>query len=644
MAETARVISGTPDRAKAIGAFLAQHGWGRCDRRPLAGDASFRRYDRLAMDGKNAVLMDAPPPQEDVRPFLRIAELLHNLGYSAPKIYAADVSQGLLLLEDLGDDTYTRLLRAGHDERKLYTLAIDLLIDLHKKFIPARYAGLPPFDDARALREVSLLLDWYWPATQEERLTPALRESYVSAWREVLPKRRSAPDTLVLFDFHVDNLMLLPGRSGITACGLLDFQDAVIGPRAFDLVALLQDVRRDVSADLIQDLRRRYLEALPDLTADAFDTSYAVIGAQRNTRILGTFTRLLLRDGKPGYLGFMPRTWRLLEGDLAHPALSPVRAWIDAHIPSAMRRPPELSQELVRRAGLIGDLKGPQIERLIAHVTQQAVGAAALARGEGAAHAAAIPAPPAIPMAPPANEKVPRRAMVLAAGFGTRLMPITETTPKPMVMVAGKPMIDTVIDRLAAVGVQDVVVNTHHLAEVIESHLQKFAAPRIRFSREEEILETGGGITKALPLLGADPFYVINGKIIWLNGKTDALVRLAEFWDDGRMDALLLLQPTATAVGYGGPGDFFLDQLGALRRRRHWEVAPFVYAGIQILHPRLFKDGPKGAFSLNVLYDRAIEVGRLFGLRHDGEWFHVSTPEQLAEVEARIAHGIERYI
>jgi aminoglycoside/choline kinase family phosphotransferase len=641
MAESARVMTGTADRGKAIGAFLAQHGWGRSDRRPLAGDASFRRYDRLAMDGKQAVLMDAPPPQEDVRPFVRIAELLHNLGYSAPKIFAADVSQGLLLLEDLGDDTYTRLLRGGHDERALYTLAIDLLIDLHRKFVPARYAGLPPFDDARALREVSLLLDWYWPATQEERLTPALRESYLSAWREVLPKRRSAPDTLVLFDFHVDNLMLLPGRKGIAACGLLDFQDAVIGPRPFDLVSLLQDVRRDVSADLVRDLRKRYLEALPDLGAEAFDTSYAVIGAQRNTRILGTFTRLLLRDGKPGYLGFMPRTWRLLESDLAHPALAPVRAWIDAHIPPASRRPPELSQELVRRAGLIGELKGPQIERLIGHVTQQAANVGAAVRGATLAANASIPG---TPIAAASFDKIPRRAMVLAAGFGTRLKPITDTTPKPMVMVAGKPMIDTVIDRLAAVGVQDVVVNTHHLAEIIEGHLGKRSGPRIRFSREDEILETGGGIAKALPLLGNDCFYVINGKIIWLNGKTDALVRLAEFWDDGRMDALLLLQPTATAVGYGGPGDFFLDQLGAIRRRRHWEVAPFVYAGIQILHPRLFKDGPQGAFSLNVLYDRAIEAGRLYGLRHDGEWFHVSTPEQLAEVEARIAHGIERYI
>jgi len=226
--------------------------------------------------------------------------------------------------------------------------------------------------------------------------------------------------------------------------------------------------------------------------------------------------------------------------------------------------------------------------------------------------------------------------VVLAAGKGLRMK---SSVPKVLHSVAGKPMIDTVIDRLGAIGVQEIVVNTHHLAEVIESHLKARAKPRIVFSREAEILETGGGIKKALPLLGAEPFYAINGKIIWLNGKTDALVRLAEGWNDEDMDGLLLLQPTTSAIGYDGPGDFFIDQVGRIRRRREWEVAPFVYAGIQILHPRLFGGAPDGAFSLNVLYDRAIEAGRLFGIRHDGEWFHVSTVKQLAEVEARIARG-----
>jgi hypothetical protein len=608
------------DREARIARFLAVHGWAGAERRRLAGDASFRRYDRLERDGRRAVLMDAPPPQEDVRPYVAVAELLRNSGYSAPQVYAADAEHGLLLLEDLGDDTYTRLLAKGHDEAKLYALAVDLLIDLHRKFLPARHSGLARFDDARALREVSLLLDWFWPTMHDSPPAPEARDAFLAAWRAVLPKRQAMPEVLVLFDYHVDNLMLLPGRSGVAACGLLDFQDALLAPRPFDLVSLLEDVRRDVPPAIVRAMRERYLAAFPALDRAAFDVSYAVIGAQRNTRIVGTFTRLLLRDGKPGYLALIPRTWKLLTGDLAHPALAPVREWFDRHLPPALRRAPALDDTLLARLGKLA-LDPAQRARLAELV------AGAVARRPAAVGSAATPV------------AVPTRAMVLAAGLGTRLRPLTETVPKPMVPIAGKPMIDTVIDRLLAVGVEDVVVNTHHLAEVIETHLARRQRPRIAFSREEEILETGGGVRKALPLLGERPFYVVNGKIVWLNGKVDALVRLAEAWEDARMDALLLLQPTVSAVGYDGPGDFFIDQEGRIRRRREWEVAPFVYAGIQILHPRLFADAPDGAFSLNVLYDRGIEAGRLFGIRHDGEWFHVSTPRQLAEVEARIARG-----
>ena len=605
-----------PSRETRIARFLAAHGWGSADRRRLAGDASYRHYDRLEQGGRLAVLMDAPPPQEDVRPYVAVAELLRNMGYSAPRILAADAEHGLLLLEDFGDDTYTRLLARGRNEAELYALAVDLLIDLHRKFVPSRHSGLPVFDDARALREVSLLLDWYWPATQDAALTPEMRESYLAAWRAVLPKRHAVPDTLVLFDYHVDNLMILPDRKGVAACGLLDFQDALIAPRPFDLVSLLKDVRRDVPPKVVAAMRERYFAGFPNLDRAAFDSSYAVIGAQRNTRILGTFTRLLLRDGKSSYLQFVPRTWKLVEDSLSHAALAPVRAWFDRHIPALARGAPVLDEALLKRVGKMPLTPAQQgrLKELIA----------AKPKSQGGVRS---------------NAPIPARAMVLAAGFGTRLRPLTDTVPKPMVKVAGKAMIDTVIDRLAAIGVGEIVVNTHHLAEVIESHLKARQQPRIVFSREQDILETGGGIKKALPLLGDRPFYVVNGKIIWLNGKVDALIRLAESWDAAHMDGLLLLQPTVGAVGYNGPGDFHIDQLGRIRRRREWEVAPFVYAGIQILHPRLFEGAPEGAFSLNVLYDRAIETERLYGLRHDGDWFHVSTPQQLAEVEARIARG-----
>jgi aminoglycoside/choline kinase family phosphotransferase len=330
-----------PEREHAMAAFLDRAGWGAAKPRLLAGDASFRKYYRVDRPGQRAVLMDAPPPMENVRPFLNIARHLTRLDLSAPRILAEDAEQGLLLLEDLGDDTYARKLAAGADETTLYALAVDLLIELHRRFDAATASDVPRFDTARALREVNLLLDWYWPAIMGAPAPADLRQSYEAAWRAALPALWSAPDSIALFDFHIDNLMLLDGRKGVAACGLLDFQDAVIAPIAFDLVSLLEDVRRDVPADLVAAMRKRYVAAFPKLDRDAFDRSYSAIGAQRNTRIVGVFTRLLVRDGKPRYLQFMPRVWRLLEGDLAHPALAPVRKWFDTHIPPAKRTAPK---------------------------------------------------------------------------------------------------------------------------------------------------------------------------------------------------------------------------------------------------------------------------------------------------------------
>lgn len=278
--------------------------------------------------------MDAPPPQEDVRPFLAVTRLLHGLGLSAPRLLAEDAAAGLLLLEDFGDATYTRLLGDGADERRLYALAVDVLAHIHRDF---RGATLPPYDEARLLAEAALLVDWYLPAVRGRPTEPALREEYLATWRSVLPLARGAPETLVLRDYHVDNMMLLEGRDGVAACGLLDYQDAVIGPASYDLVSLLEDARRDVPEALRREMLGRYLAAMPGTGREAFMTSYAVLGAQRNAKIVGIFTRLCRRDGKPHYLRHIQRVWRLLEGDVRHAALAPVRAWLDRHVPREMR-------------------------------------------------------------------------------------------------------------------------------------------------------------------------------------------------------------------------------------------------------------------------------------------------------------------
>jgi len=227
----------------------------------------------------------------------------------------------------------------------------------------------------------------------------------------------------------------------------------------------------------------------------------------------------------------------------------------------------------------------------------------------------------------------PKIAMVLAAGFGVRMRPITETRPKPLIEVAGRSLIERTIDRLQVVGVEKIVVNTHHLGQMVVEHLKHRDGPKIVFSPEDPVMETGGGIKNALSALGDEPFYACNADTLWLNGSQDALDRLARHWQDADMDALLMLHSTVDAYGYDGLGDFCADADGKLARRPEGEVAPYLFTGVQILHPRLFKNAPDGAFSLNVLYDRALKSGRLYGIVHDGEWFHIGTPEGLEEAE-----------
>ena len=230
----------------------------------------------------------------------------------------------------------------------------------------------------------------------------------------------------------------------------------------------------------------------------------------------------------------------------------------------------------------------------------------------------------------------PRRAMVLAAGRGERMAPLTDTLPKPLIEVGGRALVDRVIDRLIESGVEAVAVNLHHLGNLIEDHLGRRAAggAKISFSPEDILLDTGGGVAGALPLLGREPFFVANADVMWLNGRDDALGRLAGAWDDRLMDALLLIHSTVEAHGYEGAGDFTVDPKGKLARRPQDEVAPFVFTGVQIFHPRLFEGAPDGPFSLNLLYDKAISEDRLYGVVHDGEWFHVGTPRGLEEAEA----------
>ena len=327
------------DRAAAMDGFLAAAGWGEACREPLAADASFRRYLRLHCGGATAVLMDAPPPREDVRPFLDVAARLAALGYSAPAVMAADPGDGFVLLEDLGDDTFSRVLAVDSArEAALYELAVDLLADLHRQAPDT--AGLPAYDAARLQAEADLLIDWSWPEIHGAPCPEDASTAWRAAWSPLFKMAQAVPTSLVLRDFHVDNLLWLEGREGFARCGLLDFQDAVAGPVSYDLMSLLEDARRDVPATLADRLKRRYLASMPLLDPDAFETSYAILGAQRAVKVIGIFTRLWRRDGKPAYLTHIPRVWRSLAGDLRHPALTDVGAWMDRYFPPETRIAP----------------------------------------------------------------------------------------------------------------------------------------------------------------------------------------------------------------------------------------------------------------------------------------------------------------
>lgn len=237
---------------------------------------------------------------------------------------------------------------------------------------------------------------------------------------------------------------------------------------------------------------------------------------------------------------------------------------------------------------------------------------------------------------------LPNTGMVLAAGLGTRLRPLTRDLPKPLVEINGRPLLDHAIDRLELAGVERVVVNIHYQAAVMAAHLARRKTPQITLSQEADLLETGGGVRYALPHLD-EAFFVVNADVLWLDGRDSALARLAAAFDAQRMDAILLFQRTVTAVGYDGIGDYFLDTLGRPRRRRDREIAPFLFAGIQLLHRRVFDGIGERVFSLNRIYDRAERAGRLAAIVHDGEWYHVGTPAGLAATRERLAsHRIER--
>jgi aminoglycoside/choline kinase family phosphotransferase len=360
-------------RDAAIADFLNSAGWGDAKVTPLPGDASTRRYARLLLGDRKAMLMDQPqdaetpaaPPDADAGTrkalgynalarlagadcarFVAVADYLTGRGLSAPRILAADAPNGLLILEDLGDDLFADVLTAGGDESQLYKAAVDVLAHLHAEPAPALLPQGKPlhaYDDIALVAETELVTDWYLPQALGRAATPGEIDQHRALWQAALKPLADAPQVLVHRDYHAQNLLWLPDRDAAARVGLIDFQDAVAGSRAYDLVSLLEDARRDVDPALAEAMIRHYLYAMGGeniaMDEQRFRYEMAVIAAQRNAKILGIFARLARRDGKPRYLALLPRVWGYLERDLAHPQLAALKGWYDGLFPAAMRRP-----------------------------------------------------------------------------------------------------------------------------------------------------------------------------------------------------------------------------------------------------------------------------------------------------------------
>lgn len=313
--------------------FCEKHGWENADLFPLPCDASKRSYTRLVDGERSAMLMDAPPEFENLGAYVRLAAHLQQLGIRTPDVYVYDLTLGFALIEDFGDDTFTRLLESGADEKALYARAVDVLITIQKS-VDAISVEVPPYDENLLLLEVERFTDWFVPAARGAQVTDEEKARYLFAWRKALKSVSTDRSMLVVRDFHVDNLMIVDDQPGVASCGLLDFQDALLGSPAYDLVSLVEDARRDVQAETHSQVLDQYFAAFPGTDRHKFEGDMAILGAQRHAKVLGLFTRLSHQDGKHAYLKHVPRVAGLLASCLQVPALSEVREIIERMVPN----------------------------------------------------------------------------------------------------------------------------------------------------------------------------------------------------------------------------------------------------------------------------------------------------------------------
>lgn len=539
---------------------------------PLTTDASTRKYYRITFaDGKTAVLMDDEGCRCKTREFVELSKFLRARGVYVPEVFAADFDNGFLLIEDLGDNTVSKLLSADN-EKELYLMSAAALAKVAA--VRERPQCVSELTRGKILEDLRLFTDWYIPmATGRPLSMQAEKEFFILADR-LSELAYRVPNRLVLWDYHIDNVMLPPNRD---ECAIIDFQDAMWGPLTYDIMSLLAADRRVASDETIAAVKDAFFTSLSNVRREDFEDSYAFLALFRHLRVLGRFTTLSMVNGKNRYLQYIPQMWKALDNILKYPKLSAMARWMEQNLPAELRKAP--------------------------------------------------------------TRKPVCRAMVLAAGRGTRMKNLTDDRPKPLIKVAGRELIDYNFDRLREIGIKDIVVNLCYKGEMIKKHLLAAHSDfNLVFSEEEEALETGGGVKKALPLLQDDAFFVLNSDVFFIDrGYKPALWRMLDAWDGEKYDILLLLQNLKDVCGDKGIGDYRLTSAGTVERNQEKKSGyPYMFAGISIVNRRVFDNETRARFSLRDCFDAAEKSGRLGFVVNEAEFFHVGTPEALKAAETKI--------
>jgi|GEM_PF-263090 len=583
------MICSTNSHLSNLKQLLRKTTWENWHAKICAIEASHRVYWRLTSP-KDAsisrIAMVAPPKLEKLEPFIQVASLLESINLHPPHIYYQDTKAGLLILEDLGYNTYRQIiLRERKKLPELYTLFNNVMLHLHGCFNSAPTSILNRYTEELLWSEIeSLFLSWYIPHTKIPSLSDKAKQSLRSIHKDITKKALDIPHSLCLRDAIVDNFMYRPLDKDLRKCAILDFQDALWGPITYDFASMYHDARFYIPSTLTNNLIDSYLIKNPHLDKEKFTASFLVFSAQRNLKVLGTFSRLAYRDGKTKYLQYIPLAWHFIEKSLSHPSLSPLKEWINTHIPKNERK---------------------------------------------------------IPSKPFSSKKTIHQAMIMCAGFGNRLHPLTQKCPKPLLPISDTTALGWLIEKLREQGIEKIIINTHYLANQVENYIKNYDCGNIKFifSHEDTILDTGGGIQKALPHFEGDPFFVLNCDTIW-SGDSNPLESLSTKYNSNML-ALLGLAQQNQFLDYTGTGDYILSSNNKphrITKKSSEKQNNYIFTGIRILHPNLFKHlkMPPHPFSLLELFDFAEKNNKLYAQVYSNKltWWDLGNIEKLKKAQA----------